>query len=55
LTAGDFALFDVLGFQRRLSGSDAFFDYRASRELARPGGFEPSTVGLEVRCSIQLS
>ncbi len=22
---------------------------------ARPGGFEPPTVGLEVRCSIQLS
>ena len=24
-------------------------------EVARPAGFEPATVGLEIRCSIQLS
>ena len=26
-----------------------------NRKRARPGGFEPPTYGLEVRCSIQLS
>jgi hypothetical protein len=25
------------------------------KRLARPSGFEPLTVGLEIRCSIQLS
>ena len=27
----------------------------AEPRVARPAGFEPATVGLEVRCSIQLS
>jgi hypothetical protein len=26
-----------------------------TRKMARPAGFEPATLGLEVRCSIQLS
>ena len=29
--------------------------YRPAKQLARPAGFEPATLGLEGRCSIQLS
>ena len=35
---------------------EAFSDgHRRMRRLARPEGFEPPTVGSEVRCSVQLS
>ena len=29
--------------------------YNLSRQMARPAGFEPATLGLEGRCSIQMS
>jgi hypothetical protein len=39
----------------RHKGDDATDVYSLVMGMARLGGFEPTTYGLEIRCSIQLS